>query len=68
MSLGELEALLGRTHLQIVGGPGDGGVYSLAPLSARAGSGVQGEALAQLRAHPGVRFAEPVNTAAQAAP
>jgi anti-sigma factor RsiW len=68
LSLGELEALLGRTHLQIVGGPGDGGVYSLAPLSPRAGSGVEAEALAQLRSHPGVRFAEPVNTAPQAMP
>jgi len=63
LSLGELEALLGRTHLQIVGGPGDGGVYSLAPLSPRAGSAVQAEALAQLRSHPGVRFAEPVDAA-----
>lgn len=60
LSLGELEALLGRTHLQIVGGPGDGGVYSLAP---RAGAGGAADALAQLRSHPGVRFAEPVNAA-----
>jgi len=60
LSLGELEALLGRTHLQIVGGPGDGGVYSLAP---QAGAGGAADALAQLRSHPGVRFAEPVNAA-----
>jgi anti-sigma factor RsiW len=60
LSLGEFEALLARTHLQIVGGPGDGGVYSLAP---RAGAGTQADAVAQLRSHPGVRFAEPVDTA-----
>src|SRR5581483_5316989 len=58
LSLGELEALLGRTRLQIVGGPGDGGVYSLAP---QAGASGAADALAQLRSHPGVRFAVPVN-------
>lgn len=63
LSVGELEALLARTHLQIVGGPGDAGVYSLAPQSPRAAVGA--DALAQLRSHPGVRFAEPVDAAAR---
>lgn len=61
LRLSELQALLAQTQLQIVGGPSAAGVYSLAPL---AGAVVPpaAAALAQLRAHPGVRFAEPVVT------
>lgn len=62
LTLGELQALLGQTRLQIVAGPSDAGVYSLAPLSLQAAAPIQ-PALAQLRAHPGVRFAEPVDAA-----
>ncbi|VWB88284.1 hypothetical protein [Burkholderia lata] len=51
-----LQALLVAQHLRIVNGPGENGVYSLAP------SGVTGDTNAQvavLRTVPGVRFAEP---------
>ena len=61
LSLGELEDLLGRTRLQIVGGPSEAGVYSLAPLPGAAAP--MQPMLAQLRSHPGVRFAEPVDAA-----
>ena len=62
LTLGELQALLEQTQLQIVAGPSDAGVYSLAPLSAHVAVATQ-PALAQLRSHPGVRFAEPVDAA-----
>jgi hypothetical protein len=65
LTLGELQALLERTQLQIVAGPSDAGVYSLAPLSAHLAAATQ-PALAQLRTQPGVRFAEPVDTARSA--
>ena len=58
LRLGEMQVLLERSRLQIVGGPSDAGVYSLAPLSS---GGDTQAALALLRAHPGVRFAEPVD-------
>ena len=61
LTLGELQALLERAQLQIVAGPSDAGVYSLAPLSVHAASAQP--ALEQLRAHPGVRFAEPIDAA-----
>lgn len=67
LTLGELQALLKQTQLQIVAGPSDAGVYSLAPLSAHLAAATQ-PALAQLRMQPGVRFAEPVDTAARPAP
>ena len=62
LTLGELRALLERAQLQIVAGPSDAGVYSLAPQPALALASAQ-PALAQLRAHPGVRFAEPIDAA-----
>jgi hypothetical protein len=67
LTLGEVQALLGQTRLQIVAGPSEAGVYSLAPLAAGADSAVQ-PTLAQLRSHPGVRFAEPVDAGARSAP
>ena len=67
LTLGELQALLEQAQLQIVAGPGDAGVYSLAPLSARAAVATQ-PALAQLRSHAGVRFAEPVDAVTRPAP
>ena len=55
LPLGELQQLLDRADLQIVGGPTEVGVYTLAPRpDAR-----QDAALQQLRADPRVRFAEP---------
>jgi len=67
LTLGELQALLEQAQLQIVAGPSDAGVYSLAPLSAHVATSTE-PALTQLRAHPGVRFAEPVDAAARPAP
>jgi hypothetical protein len=57
MTLGELQALLERSHLRIMGGPSAEGVYTLA--STTAGDGRR--ALLTLRAHPAVRFAEPID-------
>lgn len=64
MRVGELQALLQANALQIVGGPSEAGVYSLAPLGnpADAATGLPAQ-LARLRAMPGVRFAEPVASA-----
>ena len=61
LTLGELQALLERAQLQIVAGPSAAGVYSLAPLPVHTATAQP--ALEQLRAHPGVRFAEPVDAA-----
>ena len=57
MTLGELQALLERTGLRIVNGPSPDGVYALATVSAK---GDPKQALLALRAHPAVKFAEPV--------
>ena len=57
MTLGELQALLERTQLRIVNGPSPDGVYALATVSARDDPK---QALLALRAHPAVKFAEPV--------
>jgi anti-sigma factor RsiW len=65
LSLGQLQTLLAQSQLQIVGGPSEAGVYSLAPRTAAADTGV---ALARLRADPGVRFAEPLDAAQRPAP
>jgi hypothetical protein len=54
----ELQALLEHTGLGIVAGPTTSGVYTLAPASAATDAQA---ALATLRAHPAVRFAEPVD-------
>lgn len=56
LTLSELQLLLQEAQLRTVSGPTSSGVYTLAPApgnDARA-------ALEVLRAHPGVRFAEPV--------
>jgi len=64
MRVGELQALLQANALQIVGGPSEAGVYSLAPLgNPQAASASLPAQLARLRATPGVRFAEPVASA-----
>jgi anti-sigma-K factor RskA len=54
ITLVELQAILDEAQLRIVAGPSEAGVYSLAPNSQRPA----GSALALLRAHPQVRFAE----------
>jgi anti-sigma factor RsiW len=59
LELAVLQKLLDEEQLQIVGGPSEAGVYSLAPRDRTQPIDPAG-ALARLRAHPGVRFAEPV--------
>lgn len=59
MSVGRLQALLTSLGLQIVGGPGANGIYSLAP-AAGAGKADLDKQIDTLRAAPGVRFAEPI--------
>lgn len=60
MRAGELGSLLRQLDLQIVAGPTEAGVYSLAPRSAHTDTAAQ---LARLRASAGIRFAEPAGTA-----
>lgn len=55
LRMSELQALLESTGLHIVAGPSASGVYTLDA----AADGDAGAALAALRAHPAVRFAEP---------
>jgi hypothetical protein len=62
-TLAEFQQLLEQSHLQVVSGPSEAGVYSLAPMvSAKEAEHRDATArtLARLRAHPAVRFAEPV--------
>lgn len=61
MRIEELGNLLLRLQLQIVAGPSEAGVYSLAPTAERYDTAGQ---LAQLRAIAGIRFAEPAGTMA----
>ncbi|KAE8753496.1 hypothetical protein FSO04_44890 [Paraburkholderia madseniana] len=63
MTVGRLHALLESQQLEIVSGPGQNGVYSLAPV---ADAGDVSAQVAVLRAAPGVRFAEPVADARSA--
>jgi len=60
-TLAQLQGMLERSGLQIVGGPSKAGVWSLAPSSA-SGSTATEAALRSLRADPAVRFAEPLGT------
>jgi len=63
MSAGELQDVLHRLGLQVVAGPTEAGVYSLAPAGGRHGKGSDSASqLAALRATPGILFAEPVGT------
>lgn len=57
MPVGRLRELLVSQKLQIVSGPGQNGVYSLAPVDSVSDVEVQ---VAALRRAPGVRFAEPI--------
>lgn len=59
MTLEQLRVLLNGAHLQVVAGPSEAGVWSLAPV-ADATSMATDAALRELRASPQVRFAEPI--------
>jgi hypothetical protein len=65
MTLGQLHALLKTAHLQVVAGPGDSGIWSLAPADNAATMATEG-ALRQLRESPQVHFAEPISNEADA--
>ena len=62
LSIGAMQQVLRRTQLQIVSGPTEAGVYTLGAVSGAAARPDLPVLLAQLRAQPGVRFAEPVGT------
>lgn len=63
MTLDSFRHLLEKAHLQVVAGPGDAGVWSLAPAD-DANVAATESALQQLRGSAQVRFAEPIGTAA----
>ncbi len=58
-TLARMQVLLAQERLQIVAGPGDAGVYTLAPLAAQPDDALA-NTLKRLRAQPGVVFAEPI--------
>ncbi|HYM36697.1 MAG TPA: hypothetical protein VET48_14960, partial [Steroidobacteraceae bacterium] len=61
LSIADINALLHDQHLEIVNGPSAAGVYTLATVASP--TEVHGNlpnVLANLRANPGVRFAEPI--------
>jgi hypothetical protein len=62
MTLAQLRGLLANAHLQVVSGPSDSDVWSLAPAedSTRAATDA---AIQRLREDAGVRFAEPIGGA-----
>lgn len=68
MTLGDLQGLLEREHLRVVGGPSEAGAYTLASMTASAAGASLDQVIAQLRASPGVLFAEPVTNEGSAAP
>jgi hypothetical protein len=55
----DLQKLLQQSQLQIVGGPSEAGVYTLAPLTV-SDAAQQQRTLEQLRGNASVRFAEPL--------
>jgi len=67
LQVGQLRALLARSGMEIVDSSGDGALLGVAP---RAGErpGPQEQALAQLRAEPGVLLAEPMPETTPARP
>jgi hypothetical protein len=65
MTLEQFRVLLNGAHLQVVAGPGESGVWSLAPAE-DAGAAATDTALRELRQSPSVRFAEPIGDAARA--
>lgn len=66
LPLGQWQLLLQQQGLQVVEGPNTAGAYGLAPVAGAAAGGAAvaasgpGDTLARLRAHPGIRMAEPV--------
>jgi len=68
LTLGELQNLLALSNLKIVSGPTEAAVYSLAAATASQDPRWIENALARLRAHPGVRFAEPIVAVKTTAP
>jgi anti-sigma factor RsiW len=62
VTLGQLQALLERRGLTVVGGPSPAGVWTLAP-SSTFGHAAMEAALSSLRADPVVRFSEPLDSA-----
>ena len=62
MTVGELQQLLYGTGLQAVGGPTEGGVWSLAPAGTSSRAATDAEVRA-LRANAAIRFAEAVGSA-----
>jgi hypothetical protein len=66
MTLDEFRHLLEQAHLQVVAGPGEAGVWSLAPAD-DANVAATESALRQLRGSAQVRFAEPIGGAAAGA-
>jgi hypothetical protein len=65
MTLEQLRILLKGAHLQVVAGPGEAGVWSLAPAEDAEAVATE-TALRELRNSPDVRFAEPINGAVHA--
>jgi len=65
MTLEQFQVLLKGAHLQVVAGPGESGVWSLAPAE-DADSVATDAALRELRQSPSVRFAEPIGSAVRA--
>jgi len=59
LPLGQWQLLLLQQGLQVVEGPNTAGAYGLAPAAAAAATDAA-DTLARLRAHPGIRMAEPV--------
>jgi hypothetical protein len=67
MTLEQFRILLNTAHLQVVAGPGEAGVWSLAPAEDATTVATEA-ALRELRGNPQVRFAEPIDTGAHAPP
>jgi hypothetical protein len=62
MTLGELRAVLASARLQVVSGPSDADVWSLAPAGESTRAATE-TAVRALRSSPAVRFAEPIGVA-----
>jgi hypothetical protein len=67
MTLEQFRVLLNNAHLQVVAGPGEAGVWSLAPTEDATTVATEA-ALRELRGNPQVRFAEPIGAGAHASP
>jgi len=67
MTLEQFRVLLSNAHLQVVAGPGEAGVWSLAPAEDVTSVATEA-ALRELRRNPQVRFAEPIGAGARASP